>query len=676
MSKTKLIINFIKRKKKKYYNSIIFLNHSHEINKNYLSLDVEDNLFNSTKEKIVLDLGLVPTDILSNTLNFKIKIFYGINKAYCFLSEDNPNELLIEYNSLENHKIIYDNNELLTEYDGNNLVKRIIFINAPSTIKISQTLVSFFSEVCPYIKENSNSLEVIDYNLSKRIFGVKIIEKYDELNINKTIVQQKDKLLDLYSNLKALVNRNITDKAIYKNLFEEYKIEEIDINFSQKRTLLEDEFKNPDDYFTMFLYFIWYSIKNSHLKDNFDGKISIIDIFNNFNELYNLYLNDKDLLIYQKIMLFCSHACFFLDNNDIEKYKSAKLKYIKKKDILNNTIYGLSFNFLTNFVSKLNEKSYLFFPLLMLDCGSYHFQNNKEIYGYNRESCDVIKAHINELIPEVFFEYNEETDILKKENGFNYKGYGIIFLNRLAILDKYKIDLAKDTYKNNKEKRLFKHFAMLTAKIIMHESFGHNKMIFNQKKRLASPSRFFNRNKKLVVMVPYTFTKEDEKDAEYFKSLNKQLTGERGKFLEYFFGEYNKRLIIDLIFKIGYIGKLLDNVDYFVKENLEDLQKYIINKYKITNYASIKYDDNDLSFEEENKKMEQIINNYEEKNKKGEKEENKFEQNEKKNDENQNVFITKKNILFIEEDDFEDKEEDSNENQKDSLPFFRALHIS
>lgn len=81
----------------------------------------------------------------------------------------------------------------------------------------------------------------------------------------------------------------------------------------------------------MFLYFIWYSIKNSYLNDNFDCKISIIDIFNNFNELYNLYLNDKDLLIYQKIMLFCSHACFFLDNNDIEKYKSSKLKYLKKK---------------------------------------------------------------------------------------------------------------------------------------------------------------------------------------------------------------------------------------------------------------------------------------------------------------------------------------------------------
>ena len=339
MSKTKLIINFIKRKKKKYYNSIIFLNSPHEINENYLSLDIEDNLFNSTNEKIVLDIGLVPIDILSNTLYFKINIFYGINKAYCFLSEDNQNELLIEYNSLENQKIIYDNNALLTEYDGNSLVKRIIFINAPSTIKISQTLVSFFSEVCPYIKENNNSFEIIGYNLSKRIFGVKIIENNNEFNINKTIFQQKNELLDLYNNLKILVNQNITDKAQYKNLFAKYKIEEIYINFSQKRILLKDEFKSPDDYFTMFLYFLWYSIKNSYLNENFDCKISIIDIFNNFNEFYNSYLNDKELLIYQKIMLLCSHACFFLEKNDIEKYKSANLKYLKQKDILNNTIY-------------------------------------------------------------------------------------------------------------------------------------------------------------------------------------------------------------------------------------------------------------------------------------------------------------------------------------------------
>ena len=36
----------------------------------------------------------------------------------------------------------------------------------------------------------------------------------------------------------------------------------------------------------------------------------------------------------------------------------------------------------------------------MLDCGNYYYnKDNKFIYGYNRESIDVIKVYLNELIP-------------------------------------------------------------------------------------------------------------------------------------------------------------------------------------------------------------------------------------------------------------------------------------
>ena len=223
---------------------------------------------------------------------------------------------------------------------------------------------------------------------------------------------------------------------------------------------------------------------------------------------------------------------------------------------------------------------------------------------------------------------------------------------------------------------------MLASKTLMHESFGHNKMIFNKKEKTISPSKFFNRNKRLVKMVSVTSHEKTDKNTEIFKSLNKKLKGESGKFFEYFFGKYENNLIIDLIFQINDIGNLLDNVDYFVKDDLKDLQKYIINKYKIAHNKNIKYDDKNLTFEDENKKMEEIIDK-EEKTKKSENKEKKEENNMntineevKENEKKEYVFESKKdNIIFIEEDtdNFEEETEDKEEEKDEDVPFFIAL---
>ena len=189
-------------------------------------------------------------------------------------------------------------------------------------------------------------------------------------------------------------------------------------------------------------------------------------------------------------------------------------------------------------------------------------------------------------------------------------------------------------------------------------------------------------------MIPVSSNQKEEQNIEYFKSLNKKLSGESGKFFEYFFGKYtNNVLVIDLIFKIDYIGNLLDNVKYFVKEDLQELQKYIINKYKITNYKDVAYDDKDLSFEDEIKKMEGIITNKEKMNKKekeGKKDNEKDNENDNENvnekdnendNENDNeIFESKKDTNFFEVNFNEKEINEEKEKSEDSLPFFKALH--
>ena len=671
MSKSKLIINFIQQKgKKKLYDSIIFLNKTHKINCKTLKIDIDDKYFNSLKERIIVDLGLKPVDILSPSIQFKMNIYYGINKAYCFLTEDNKCKVLIEYNYIEVQQIFYDDLKL-NEYDGNGLVKRIVLINSPDLLEISETRVTFLNLTCKFPK-NINSFEIADFDYSNLLFGIRQIKAEEKFCIINDMKKQKQVLEKFFIDLKSFIEKKVEDKNSYINLYKNFDIKEYDINFSQNKKLLENEFKSNDDYYVMFLYWIWYSIKSSYLMEKYECKISIIDIFNYINQFYKLYLQDKELQIYQKVLLFYSHVSFFLENNSVELYKSANLNYIKKKDIVDGTIYKLSFNFLYKFISGLNEKSYLFFPLLMLDSGNYYSHDKKYIYGFNRESCDVVKAHLSELIPDIFFEYNDKVDFLKEENGFNYKGFGIIFLNRLAIFKNIDKNPSKDKYQNENEKRIFKHYGMLSSKTLMHESFCHNKILYGKKERAISPLQFFNREKRLVLMIPISWYQKNDKKIEYFNSLNEKLSGESGKFFEYFFGKYcDNRLIIDLIFEIDYIGNLLDNVEYFVKEDLHELQKYIIYKYKITNYKDIKYDDNNLSFEDEIKKMEEIISIHEKENKNDIKEEQK---NEKDNEKIETIFESKKDIIFFEGDYNEEINELEEKEDKGSLPFFKALH--
>ena len=673
MSKSKLIVNFVQYKTKtKTYESLMFLEKKYKIGGQPLVIPIEDKYFNDSKEKIIVDLSLVPFDILSDQVHYKMNIYYGTNKAYCFMEE--KNKVLIEYSFIDEQRIFFEDYEL-KEYDGNGLVKRIVLINSPYILDINENRVGFLNSTILFDKK-LNSFEINDFNYSISLFGARAILTEEKYSIIDDIKKQKQELETFFLELKSLIERKEGDKNKYKNIFINHNIKEYTINFSKKKKILENEFKSKDDYYLMFLYWVWYAIKSSYLNEAYTCQISIIDIFNHIITFYNLYLKDEKLQIYQKTLLFCSNVSFFLEKNSVEKYRDANLNYIKKEDIVEKTIYKLSFNFLDEFISGLNEKSYLFFPLLMLDSGNFINFEKKLIYGFNRESCSVVKVHLTELIPEIFFEYSEKVDIVKEENGFNYKGFGIIFINRLAIFKNLNKNPSKDKYQDDKEKKIFKHYGMLSSKTIMHESFCHNKILFGKKERVISPSQFYNRKKKLVLMIPVSSYQKTEGQIEYYRSLNGKLSGESGKFFEYFFGKYiDNRLIIDLIFKIDYIGNLLDNVKYFVKEDLQELQKYIINKYKITNYKDIKYEDNNLSFEDEIKKMEEIIANKEKRNKdEKDKEKESKKDNGNVNENAINIFESKKDTIFFEDEEEINTQEEKKEIDSDSLPFFMALH--
>ena len=201
---------------------------------------------------------------------------------------------------------------------------------------------------------------------------------------------------------------------------------------------------------------------------------------------------------------------------------------------------------------------------------------------------------------DVFFVF-EKKDLCQEEKGFTYKGFKIIFLNKFVVLNNFK----GNPIKNDNNTRDVKHYAIRTTKFFMHETFGHVKFIYQKKIGPSSPRHFYNKEKKFMTMV--TNDRQNKNNSNYFIINQRYVGGESGNFLDYFFGMYEGKLIINLIYLIEGIGKLIDNVKYFTKENLKILKKYIVYRY-ILSKKTIKFEGREnTSLEEDIKEMREIF---------------------------------------------------------------------
>jgi hypothetical protein len=161
-------------------------------------------------------------------------------------------------------------------------------------------------------------------------------------------------------------------------------------------------------------------------------------------------------------------------------------------------------------------------------------------------------------------------------------------------------------YNNLNDEKKVKSCAVKVAKTLIHECFGHNKYIYNSPKIIDSPLRFFNNENNLVTIISPTSYANDN---EFIMKGSYPDKGESGKFLEFFFGHYEQKMIISLIFEIDDISKLYDSVDYFVKDDLSEVRKYIIMKYVLKNRGYNYKENCDYNLEEENKNLESVFNN-------------------------------------------------------------------
>ena len=586
------------------FNSIYSLKTAEKI-----TIDIPEYVFAKSKERKIIQFKLKRDTEPSLTLLFKFNVYYGINKAYCFLDPMPFTSELYEICFYKKVVIKYEK-EILIETDSfeDDSRTRIILINSPRSLFFNNTTYALGKlKINNFLEENS--FEVALFNTSKRYFATKLIKEKEQFSVIQMVEKNKNELEKLYNEIKKLYIQKENDKNKYLSTIKNYNISKVEINFSQRKSVLKNEFKNEEDYKLMYQYIVWYAI-GAYYKENTTIFISILDLFDCFEKSYKEFLEDKDLLIYERIMLVCSKIIYIMTFTDINEYKKSNLTYIKNKNnnILPKSVFGICFNFMNEFIKNLTPQSYLFYPLLLLDSGIYTTSEEKSIYGFNMETCEIVKSHLNELIPDIFFLYEKKVDLLNEEGGFNFKGYGVVFINKLLSLNKYDKDPALYEYKSIEEEKINKHYGMRVGKTMIHESFCHNKFIFEFKTGNESPTNFYNAEMNLIKIVPKNSRNYTD---DYFRVAKKEKKGEGGKFFDYFFGLHFGRLVIDLIYEANYIGKLIDNVQYFLKEDLSIIKKYITYKYLIAE-KKIKYDEwkNEQSLENEIITMEKLINDF------------------------------------------------------------------
>ena len=626
---SKLILIFIGDKAKSIFSGYKVLDKIYDFETSEIM--IPNKLFEPLKEKKLLEFQLIIKEDSkmegeSPFPPYHFYTYFGINKAYCFI--EHIGRVTFDICCLDEKIKISNRGINLDEFNylENDTRARIILINAPITVSINERkdLYSFI----PFSMDNTiSSVQIAFFDSSEKDYSIKAISKdeiNDEISIIKVLRENKEVLNKFPDDLEAaLIKGKPQDDEIYKNLIGPIDLDRIENNFSKRKDVLKKAFDDEELYDLYYKYILWYFcdlkfFPRNEKEEDCSYKISIL--YKYIKEFYEKYKNDKDLLTYQRILLFHSNAIFFLTLNDEEKYKNSELQYINIKNFKEqkdkeqkggvqkdkeqidkeqegNSVFNLSFQFIDNFIEQLNSKSALFYPLLLLDGGLY-YHGDDSLYGFDFQSCEIIKKHLKELVPDVFFIYKYES--LNKEKGFNFKGLSTIFINKLTVLDNYE----GDPQSKDSNIKVVKHYAMKTSKVIMHECFGHNKLLYGQSNAIDSPRNFFNKEKKLITMIPKSEKNLYDINENYFFINKEKYVGEGGNFFEYFFGIYEDDMVIDLIHEISDVGKLIDNIKYFVSENLDVLRKYIICHY-ILQKNKIKYALN------ENNSLEQDINEME-----------------------------------------------------------------
>ena len=122
--------------------------------------------------------------------------------------------------------------------------------------------------------------------------------------------KNKSNLIQFHDKFENLIKEK-EDLQKFKNLFKETKIDNITINFSQRKEILNKEFYDDEFYYLIYIYMLWILCDIYYILNNNNNRnISINIVYKYLTEFYKKYKNDNEFLFIKKFYYFVQIQSF------------------------------------------------------------------------------------------------------------------------------------------------------------------------------------------------------------------------------------------------------------------------------------------------------------------------------------------------------------------------------
>lgn len=400
---------------------------------------------------------------------------------------------------------------------------------------------------------------------------------------------------NFYNKFNGMANNffsEINDKLlkndkIDKNDFGKYSdlLEGCDLRMNLPQSILAKEY-NEIEYFNFISNCCLYRTL-SFLENKESNEIrNFIKFFIEFKANLN---NNKKLRNYLKCIIINDFSKRLNEYKSVKDFQDINYQYHIRKELEPDSPLYTALMTLEKFASNLTESSPFFYPLAMIDSENFiytpRYNRTKVVFGYGLISNNILKKHLNDIIPEVIITFND-TNIYKNDQGLTNKKSGAVALNLSSkLLSCFKDN---DISKKIINKIKLNNLALRIYIVLFHEVYGHKKGGYSFKDQeddnLLSPKCFYDKKKAKIMTLDYIYS--NNMDQNTIKILRDPITeSDTGSFLEYFLGETkNDAFFIYSLIEIMLINEVnlnfIANVELW-NEKVETLRKYIELKYTV-----------------------------------------------------------------------------------------------
>lgn len=166
-------------------------------------------------------------------------------------------------------------------------------------------------------------------------------------------------------------------------------------------------------------------------------------LYDSLEKLYKKLLSDKNLLLFEKILLLLNYTGLLNDIQSCQKFKYINYHYIKIAQADEYSSIKVAKKFLDDFITNLNEESPSFFHLIEINSGYGYFEKNK-MFLFDMISLSDLKIHLKTIIPTVigFYSLNSSIRSITNEN------FGTVCINEKELFEDTEIiDIDKNISK-------------------------------------------------------------------------------------------------------------------------------------------------------------------------------------------------------------------------------------